>query len=461
MNNAGISNRTASRSFGRHLLFMIGFFLIHCTSLHASASASASAFVGSRCSSCTETRIKWQRYNKVVAQFSKDEQHDEGSETNLFGDLDMLDKKRRSIFSSSLMVALRTTTGLSQSVHAANFIEPQSITVPLKFVGGAYLIYYRVEANTFRAVLDTGSPFLLIPGSCSANTRAKTGCYREQGIPSGLETTIEIFDGFEGEVEWRKAPFAFVNATGSMIVSSPDFVFGVADDGIMSGPGGVFFGLIKNTDARIRPSFLGQTDVTSFAIDLREADPRKNEGLFAADFSSQVTTDATSMIEPPTLAWSPSLTLSTIPLLAASDYIPMTSDLRKKYGDPVEHYASKAKSIIIDGRPLIPKNRKPIYVIFDTGVTGMVISKELFDQRYQEARERREKRLWGGPVEVSFVTNQNHIQSITAQKPLTTPFDPKVNWKNFNAHILVVGLSFLDSKKLVVDIDDRRLWVHE
>jgi hypothetical protein len=231
----------------------------------------------------------------------------------------------------------------------------------------------------------------------------------------------------------------------------------------MSGPGGIFFGLIKNTDARIRPSFLGQTDVTSFAIDMRGADPRKNERLYAADFSSQGTTTDTpsSMIEPPTLAWSPSLTLSTAPLLAASDYIPMTSDLRKRYGDPVEHYASKAKSILIDGIPLIPKNRKPIYVIFDTGVTGMVISKDLFDQRYQEARERREKRLWGGPVEISFVTDQNNIQSITAHKPLTTPFDPKPNWKNFNAHVLVVGLSFLDSKKLVVDIDDRRLWVHE
>jgi hypothetical protein len=56
-----------------------------------------------------------------------------------------------------------------------------------------------------------------------------------------------------------------------MLVSSPYFVFGVADDGIMSGPGGVFFGLIKNTEKRILPNFLGQTDVTSFIIDLRES----------------------------------------------------------------------------------------------------------------------------------------------------------------------------------------------
>ena len=137
----------------------------------------------------------------------------------------------------------------------------------------------------------------------------------------------------------------------------------------------------------------------------------------------------------------------------------MTSILRKKYGDPVQHYVAKANAIVIDGRPLIPTNRQPIYVIFDTGVTGMVVSKDLFDQRYTEARERREKRLWGGPVEMLFETDQKNIQSIVAQKPLTTPFDPKKNWKGFNRHVIVIGLSFLDKKKMVVDIDDGRLWI--
>ena len=376
------------------------------------------------------------------------------------------DRQRRNFLTSSVTIAM-TTAFRPQPVHAAfnskknvnnnsippAIVEPQSITVPLKFIGGAYLVYYRVESNLFRAVLDTGSPFLMIPGSCSANTRAKTGCYREQGVPSGLETTFEIFDGFEGEVEWRKAPFSFVNATGSMIVSSPSVVFGVADDGILSGPGGVFFGLIKNTEKRIRPSFLGQTDITSFVIDLRRA----NDNLFAAGPSPIASTDAIDVEI--AAASSPSLTLSTVPLLTSVDFIPMTNDLRKNYGDPVQHYVAKAKAIVIDGIPLIPTNRKPIYVIFDTGVTGMVVSKELFDQRYREARERREKRLWGGPVEVSFETDQKNTKSITAQKPLTTPFDPKKNWSGFNRHVIVIGLSFLDSKKLTVDIDDGRLWI--
>jgi hypothetical protein len=361
------------------------------------------------------------------------------------------------ITSGLAIVAMEITgqPGNAQSIISSD-AKAQSITMPLEFVGGAYVIYYRLDTSLFRAVLDTGSPFLMIPGGCSANTRAKTGCYREQGEPSGLETTIEIFDGFEGEVEWRRAAFSFVNATGSMMASSPCFVFGVADDGIMSGPGGVFFGLIKNTDSRIRPSFLGQTEVTSFAIDLRRHD--NSEPLFAADFSKQATSDVDLLGSSESL--SPTLTLSNVPFLTQKDFIPMTTDLRKRYGDPVGHYVAKAKSIIIDGHPLLPKDRKPIYVIFDTGVTGMVVDQGLFNQRYNEARERREKRLWGGEVEVEFLTNQKQVVSISAQKPLTTPFDPKVSWKSFNGHVMVIGLSFLNSNQLTVDIDDGRLWVN-
>ena len=63
------------------------------------------------------------------------------------------------------------------------------------------------------------------------------------------------------------AGFSFVNATGSLL--GPELLtFGVVDDDIMSGPGGVFFGLIKNTDSWIRPTFLGQTDIKSFTVDL-------------------------------------------------------------------------------------------------------------------------------------------------------------------------------------------------
>ncbi|OEU06069.1 hypothetical protein FRACYDRAFT_256616 [Fragilariopsis cylindrus CCMP1102] len=123
------------------------------------------------------------------------------------------------------------------------------VTIPLVNTGQELLISYKVDDSIFKAVLDTGSPFLMIPGSCGPNTREKSGCYKNQGHPiPGLNPTTEIFDGFQGEVLW--------------------LIFGVASESIMGGPGGVFFGMIRDTDARIRPSFLGQTDVQSFRINL-------------------------------------------------------------------------------------------------------------------------------------------------------------------------------------------------
>ena len=385
-----------------------------------------------------------------------------GGALDLMQNDNIVEQSRRSLITASFFsAALVAVSNLSQepsTTSATTNIPPvvvpaQTITLPLSKVGGAYFVYYRVDSALFRAVLDTGSPFLMIPGSCSQNTRAKTGCYRQQGVPSGLKTTFEQFDGFEGEVEWRRAPFSFVNATGSMIVSSPTVVFGVADDDVMSGPGGVFFGLVKETDARIRPSFLGQTDITSFIIDLRNTNVNVNVNVNADDAKNNVLEIGGFEDEP-----GPSLALSTVPFLSSVDYIPMTKDLRR-VGDPVQHYVSKLKSITINGTPLIPKDKRPIYAIFDTGVTGMVMSRELYDQRYMEARERRERKLWGGEVNLTFETARKSSKTISAVKPLTTPFDPKANWKNFRGHVIVLGLSFLDEMKLTVDIDDGRIWM--
>jgi hypothetical protein len=273
----------------------------------------------------------------------------------------------------------------------------------------------------------------MVPGSCSENTKRKSGCYRNQGVSSGLVSTYEQFDGFEGEVKWRSAPFSFVNATGSLVGGPPLITFGVASESIMAGPGGVFFGMIRDTADWIRPSFLGQTAVQSFEIDLRRATTPKT------------------------------LTLSTTPMINKNtgdhDYIRLTSDLRRRYSDPVSHYTARAKSISVNGgAPLAAADGKPIYVIFDTGVTGMVVSRELFNERYTLARQRKERNLWGN-VTLSFRTARGKTLDLSATKPLTTPFDPQVTWKKFRGHLIVLGLSFLDGNKLTIDIDKEQLWI--
>ena len=52
--------------------------------------------------------------------------------------------------------------------------------LPLKRCGGAYCTEYSVDGQRFRAVVDTGSPFLLVDGSCDASTKGlgQWGCYK-------------------------------------------------------------------------------------------------------------------------------------------------------------------------------------------------------------------------------------------------------------------------------------------
>jgi hypothetical protein len=304
--------------------------------------------------------------------------------------------------------------------------QGETVIVPLTYISSlsAYVIYYNVGGDRFGAILDTGSPFLTVPGYCNKN---KYGCYlQEHSQPSGLSSTYEQFDNNEGEVEWRRAPFSFTNATGSMMVPLA-MTFGVLSDSLMGGSGGIFFGLVRDTDNRIRPSFLGQTNVQAFAIDLASS--------------------------------SKTLTLTTDSLLDHSDYIPLVKDLNRKYGDPTIHYTAKAKSFVANNSTVAAagKDGKPIYVIFDSGVSGMVVSQELLDERYATARSNRERSLWGS-VQISFQTKRGQTMELTATKPLTTPLG-QIPWKGFNAHLIVVGLAFLDGNKMTVDISKQKLWI--
>jgi hypothetical protein len=102
-------------------------------------------------------------------------------------------------------------------------------------------------------VLDTGSPFLTVAGSCTK----RWGCYTDQGRPSGLTPTFECYAGNEGMVEWRKGllelGFLRADALDEGFIFGK-FIFGVLDDALVHRPGGVFFGLVKHKTDDIRPT---------------------------------------------------------------------------------------------------------------------------------------------------------------------------------------------------------------
>ena len=82
--------------------------------------------------------------------------------------------------------------------------------VPLGLCGGGYCLTYSVDKQLFRAVVDTGSPFLIVDGTCDAGQQGHWGCYYGEARPSGLAASSSdlSFAGQDVGVAWRRGSFA-------------------------------------------------------------------------------------------------------------------------------------------------------------------------------------------------------------------------------------------------------------
>ena len=318
-----------------------------------------------------------------------------------------------------------------------------TITIPLQYEPkiSAYTVSYIVGDTAFGAIVDTGSPFLVVPQtSCKADY--KWGCYRpnESHPAPGLDPTYERFVGNEGLVEWREGRFQFgtfpdafsaASDFALLFPQSSDMTFGVVSESLLDGTGGLFLGLVKETNKWIRPSFLGQSDVHAFSIDLREREGfDKSLTLYGATQQDDTNPNAIQLVR----------------------------DLNKRYGDATIHYVGVASSLKVNGYNLASSTRRSkIYVIFDTGCSGMSMSASLFNERYRIARERKEKSLWGD-VDIAFNTVSGNKVSLNARKPLTTTLDDQPWGKKLDGHLIVCGLAFLEGHKMNVDTDNDKLW---
>ncbi len=315
-------------------------------------------------------------------------------------------------------------TDATATAAAAAAAVTDRIIVPLEYQPdlSAYVIHYYLFGERFTAIVDSGSPFLTVPSTCK-----QWGCYRpELTLESGYSNTVEGFDNSVGPVVWRKAEFAFDGINSNDMQAFPNtLTFGVLGQDLLDGPGGVFFGLVKETDSWIRPSFLGQTGYNSFKVDLRHQ--------------------------------SPQLVLSKQSMIHDDDYVPLVRDLHLRYKDPVVHYTATPKRFVVNGLELKLDPRTPTYVIFDTGLTGMAVSENLFDGRNLQARKNREKSLWG-QVNVAFETHAGNVIELSAAKPITTPLSGNNSpWTRVKGNIIVLGLAFLDGTAMTIDIDDGKL----
>ena len=242
-----------------------------------------------------------------------------------------------------LMVGLATFTAQSP-VHApavaAGYYRNFAV-LKLQRCGGAFCAEYFVDGKPFRAVVDTGSPFIMVDGSCNGG-RGRWGCYSGgiQGAQGSLNDASE--EGYGGQdvgVEWRRGLVRFPSLARP---GASDLVFEPLTFGVVrtytgkGGSGAIYLGLVKDRQPRIRPSLLEQTEIQGLRFDFANSRER-------------------------------TLTLSRTPLIRpGADAVPLV-DLRP-YGAPLATYAARVQRFIVNGREV--ELTRPCVAVFDTGTTG-------------------------------------------------------------------------------------------
>ena len=235
---------------------------------------------------------------------------------------------------------------------AADVLSPTVSTLPLSLCGGAYCVSYTVDGQSFRAVVDTGSPFVLVDGTCDANGSGQWGCYRGRGGPSGLPDTDELFGGEDVGVQWNLGRFELANTTGLAVQKMN---FGVVRSYVGKGGGGaVFLGFAKRRLPRIRPTLLEQMDVAGLRFDF---------------LGRKMSLSRASLIP------------------RDEDAVPIL-DLRPR-GAPVANYAARISRLVINGQVI--KLDRPAVAVIDSGTTGVSVSDSLLESgllpaQWREAR---------------------------------------------------------------------------
>ena len=326
-----------------------------------------------------------------------------------------------------------------------------AVLLPLSLCGGAYCIEYTLDSQRFRAVVDTGSPFLLVDGSCAPDdtlSASRWGCYRGAGRDAGLEDTYEQYAGEDVGVQWRRGSLSLGGGEdGGASLTVSDAVFGVVRAYKGKGGGGaIFLGLTKAREPRIRPTFLEQTRVAAMRFDFLGRQ----------------------------------LTLSRAPLIDRGiDAVPLL-DLRPR-GAPTASYVCRISRMTVNGRPVV-LDRAAVAVI-DTGTTGISLpddlmcsgrvplpmteaSIELMTERGKacvlDASVRRLRRGETGPPppeaeEFPLITTEVHVPWFEKNQSAMQSLLARRDGLGDDPLVFFVGMAFLWRRELTIDIDSRRM----
>ena len=327
------------------------------------------------------------------------------------------------------------------------------VLYPLEMLDGVLCVNYTLSPESqrpLRAIVDTGSPFLIIPTVC---TRA-WGCPSSAELSNlnfdcGLMDTTEIYGGQEFDTRWALLEKGLTPLHKSITNKGdvPRFITAGTDSAIvatvgtdiMLPPGGVFFGLIKYRDPRfVNPTFLGQTNIRSIEMDLRSEKK-----------------------------W---LTLSTRARISRLSPRAINMFDMRVLGDSVFHYAARVKNVLINGKSITDEMpmATAVYAVFDTGTSGCAIHDVLYFGENMPLPVRRVdvvlENTLGEDVVLSAKASREDLFIVTPSKipwfskrlnkhPESLPaYDD--NGK-FEPKVIVLGISFFKGKRLTIDVDEK------
>ena len=318
---------------------------------------------------------------------------------------------------------------LQPEVDDTAYDVDEIIEIPMTYDGMSFVLDYYIGEASVRGVVDTGSPFITIRGGKGSEN---WGFVTKKDIrPSPYEETYEVYGlQVDSSTVWCLGDLRFVTISDNW--SLREMVLGVVNGsmanvgGSINGANASFVGLTKYRQDWIRPTFLEQTDVSSFSIDF------VNETL---------TLSRKNLID----------------VESDANVLPMV-DLRP-LGSPVYHYAVVLDDLYINGEAHAFKNKnEKTYVIFDSGTTGLLISNSLYensafrDGAFQAAMTFTDVKGNKRSVAIGSSIRTCTRKCLFLCLPLDVPWDGIIEEKS---NVIFAGLALLMNQgEMTVDCDE-------
>ena len=311
------------------------------------------------------------------------------------------------------------------------------IEIPMTYDGASFVLDYYIGDASVRGVVDTGSPFITIQGG---NGSENWGFVTQNDIrPSPYGETYEVYGlQVDSSTVWCLGDLRFTTGFNDASRSRSrdwnlrEMVLGVVNGsmanvgGSINGANASFVGLTKYRQDWIRPTFLEQTDVSSFSMNFEK---------------ETLTLSRKNLID----------RRNDANVLAMIDLRPL--------GSPVYHYAVLLDDLYINGEKHKFKNKnEKTYVIFDSGTTGLLVSQDLYENSaFRDGAFQAAMTFTDVKGNKSSVAIGSSIRTCTRKclflcLPLKVPWDGVLEEKS---NVIFAGLAVLMNQgEITVDADE-------